>query len=247
LFWPAMLSVSGYNQPTKVNIHGFLTVNGEKMSKSRGTFILARDYAKHLDPDILRYYYASKLSSSLDDIDFSIEDFVNKINSDVLGKFINIASRIGSIVNKKLDGKLSTIDADGQAMLDRMLAPSDAIKDAYDQLETNKGMRMIMECADIANKYIDEQAPWALVKKNLDQAQIVCTVSLNALRILMIYLSPVLTQVTAKLAQFLNIEPQTWDQLGESITNSTIQPYEHILKRLVLDEVNSQLFVNEMA
>jgi methionyl-tRNA synthetase len=247
LFWPAMLSVSGYNQPTKVNIHGFLTVNGEKMSKSRGTFILARDYAKHLDPDILRYYYASKLSSSLDDIDFSIEDFVNKINSDVLGKFINIASRIGSILNKKLDGKLSTIDADGQAMLDRMLAPSDAIKDAYDQLETNKGMRMIMECADIANKYIDEQAPWALVKENPDQAQIVCTVSLNALRILMIYLSPVLTQVTAKLAQFLNIEPQTWDQLGESITNSTIQPYEHILKRLVLDEVNSQLFVNEMA
>ena len=143
-----------------------------------------------------------------------------------------------------MDGKLSTIDADGQAMLDRMLAPADAIKTAYDQLETNKGMRMIMECADIANKYIDEQAPWALVKENPDQAQIVCTVSLNALRILMIYLSPVLTQVTAKLAQFLNIEPQTWDQLGEPIVESTIQPYEHILKRLVLDEVNSQLFVN---
>ena len=242
LFWPAMLTVAGYDVPTKVNIHGFLTVNGEKMSKSRGTFILARDYAKHLDPDIIRYYYASKLSASLEDIDFNTEDFVNKVNSDVLGKFINIASRIGSIVNKKLDGQLASVDTDGQQMLDQMVSFADSIKDAYQDLETNKCMRMIMECADIANKYIDAQAPWALVKDDPAAAQVVCTNALNALRILMIFLAPVLPVLTQKLADFLGIQPQNWSQLSENIGASKIQPYEHLLKRLTLDDVNSAIF-----
>ncbi|MBL6723431.1 MAG: methionine--tRNA ligase [Candidatus Margulisbacteria bacterium] len=237
LFWPAMLAVSGFNQPKKVHIHGFLTVNGEKMSKSRGTFILARDYAKLLNPDILRYYYAAKLSSSMDDIDFNLEDFVQRINSDVLGKFINIGSRIGAIVTKKLDGQLSTIDAEGLALLDDILAMSDAISDAYQSLDTHKGMRMIMQCAELANKYIDDKAPWALVKDNADAARVVCTVALNALRILCIYLAPVMPGVTQQLFSFLGVSSQHWAQLPQHITNATLAPYEHVLKRLTLDDV----------
>lgn len=242
LFWPAMLDVAGFNKPAKVNIHGFLTVNGEKMSKSRGTFILARDYAAHFNTDALRYYYAAKLSSSMDDIDFNTEDFVNKINSDVLGKFVNIASRIGSIVNKKLNAQLSTIDQNGQDVLDQMLAKSDQIKSCYDSLNTNKGMRLIMECADIANKYIDEKAPWALVKEDEDAARVVCTVALNAFRILMIYLAPVLPELTKKLASFLNLSNQNWSELDSYIQDISINPYEHVLKRLILEDVNKLLF-----
>lgn len=237
LFWPAMLAVSGFNQPKKVHIHGFLTVNGEKMSKSRGTFILARDYAKILNPDILRYYYAAKLSSSMDDIDFNLEDFVQRINSDVLGKFINIGSRIGAIVTKKLDGQLSTIDDEGQALLNDILAMSDAISDAYQSLDTHKGMRMIMQCAELANKYIDDKAPWALVKDDADAARVVCTVALNALRMLCIYLSPVMPGVTQQLFSFLGVSPQHWAQLPQHITNATLAPYEHVLKRLTLDDM----------
>ena len=242
LFWPAMLKVAGYDVPTKVNVHGFLTVNGEKMSKSRGTFILARDYAKNLDPDILRYYYAAKLSSGMDDIDFNVEDFVNKINSDVLGKFINIASRIGSIVTKKLDGQLSTIDDEGRLILQEMLQYSDEIRADYNDLETNKCMRLIMQCADIANKYIDSKAPWSLVKQDQIQARIVCTVALNALRILMIYLSPVLPVITKKLTDFLSIDSQGWTDLNQHLEQFTIAPYQHILKRLDLAQVNSHFF-----
>jgi methionyl-tRNA synthetase len=221
-----------------VHIHGFLTVNGEKMSKSRGTFILARDYAKLLNPDILRYYYAAKLSSSMDDIDFNLEDFVQRINSDVLGKFINIGSRIGAIVTKKLDGQLSTIDAEGQALLNDMLAMSDAISDTYQLLDTHKGMRMIMQCAELANKYIDDKAPWALVKNDAHAARVVCTAALNALRILCIYLAPVMPGVTQQLFSFLGVSPQPWAQLPQHITHATLAPYEHVLKRLTLDDVS---------
>ncbi|MEK9726601.1 MAG: methionine--tRNA ligase [Candidatus Margulisiibacteriota bacterium] len=237
LFWPAMLSVAGYNVPKKVNVHGFLTINGEKMSKSRGTFILARDYADHLDPDILRYYYAAKLSSSMDDIDFNAVDFVNKVNSDVLGKFINIASRIGSIVTKKLAGKLSFIDDDGHHILTQMLRAKEQIITHYNDLETHKCMRKIMECADLMNKYIDEKAPWALVKDDPNQAQVVCTTALNGLRILMIYLSPVMPKIVEKLASFLNIEVQSWESLSMHLLDTDIAPYEHILKRLTVDDL----------
>jgi methionyl-tRNA synthetase len=198
---------------------------------------LARDYAKILNPDILRYYYAAKLSSSMDDIDFNLEDFVQRINSDVLGKFINIGSRIGAIVTKKLDGQLATIDAQGQALLNDILAMSDAISDAYQSLDTHKGMRMIMQCAELANKYIDDKAPWALVKDDADAARVVCTAALNALRILCIYLAPVMPGVTQQLFSFLGVSPQHWAQLPQHITNATLAPYEHVLKRLTLDDV----------
>lgn len=244
LFWPAMLEVAGFNQPKKVHIHGFLTVNGEKMSKSRGTFILARDYAQQLDTDILRYYYASKLTSSMDDIDFNLEDFVTKINSDVLGKFVNIASRTGSIVTKKLDGQLGDLESDGQVMLDSLLAAADDIKVAYDGLETNKCMRRIMECADLANKYIDEKAPWALVKDDPEAARQVCCVALNALRILSIYLSPVLPIITEKLFAFLNLPQQQWADLSVHLTQATVQPYQHVLKRLTLEDVEKLILAN---
>jgi methionyl-tRNA synthetase len=243
LFWPAMLSVAKFNQPKKVHVHGFLTVNGEKMSKSRGTFILARDYAKHLNTDLLRYYYAAKLTSSIDDIDFSIEDFVNKVNSDVLGKFVNIASRIGSIVNKKLGGTLAKVDAEGQGILDEMLAHAAQIEAAYIALETNKCMRLIMQCAEIANKYIDTKAPWGMVSEQPDQARAVCTTALNCLRVLMIYLGPVIPTVVQQLEQFLSTEHQSWAQLQDNIEDISLQPYEHVLKRLTVDEANQALGV----
>ena len=244
LFWPAMLAVSGFQHPKKVHIHGFLTVNGEKMSKSRGTFILARDYADELDPDILRYYYAAKLSASMEDIDFSLEDFVHRINSDVLGKFINIASRIGAIVNKKLAGRLSIIDDEGAALLNNIMGHSDHIQSAYDALETNKCMRLIMECAEMANKYIDDKAPWAMVKEDEEAARIVCTVALNALRMLNIYLSPVCPNITQKLFDFLGVSGQSFGELSLNLENAKIQPYDHVLHRLKLEDVTSLITPN---
>ncbi|MGA0241432.1 MAG: methionine--tRNA ligase [Candidatus Marinamargulisbacteria bacterium] len=232
LFWPAMLSVSGYQLPKKVHVHGFLTVNGEKMSKSRGTFILARDYARQLNPDSLRYYYAAKLSPSMDDIDFSINDFVTKINSDVLGKYINIASRIGAIVNQSLNGTLGTIDDDGHTLLNTIRSHRETIQTSYDTLNTNRGMRQIMAGADLANQYIDTHAPWALVKTDPEQARIVCTVALNALRLLTIYLMPVMPDITRKIHAFLNNTATQWDTLNQTIESTRIQPYTHILKRL---------------
>lgn len=241
LFWPAMLHVSGYNQPTNVHVHGFLTVNGEKMSKSRGTFILAKNYAAVLHPDILRYYYASKLSASMDDIDLNVMDFVQKINSDVLGKFINIASRVGSIVVKKLDAMLTEMDDDGIVLIQQLLSYSDSIQLLYETLDTKRCMRDIMDCADLVNKYIDSNAPWALVSENKQRAQSVCTTALNALRLLMIYLRPVMPQIVSDLSAFLQIEPQDWRNLEDHLVHAQILSYQHVLKRLDVDVVLQSL------
>jgi methionyl-tRNA synthetase len=181
LFWPAMLSVSDYSLPKKVHVHGFLTVNGEKMSKSRGTFILASQYLQHLNPEFLRYYYASKLTESMDDIDFNTQDFLYKVNSDVLGKVINIASRLGSILNKKCHNRLTKIEETDKSLLLKIREKSSIIAGYYDSLDYNKAMKEIMLCADLANQYIDSKEPWQLVKTSVNEAEQVCTTGLNAL------------------------------------------------------------------
>jgi methionyl-tRNA synthetase len=237
LFWPAMLSVSDFKQPTCVNVHGFLTVNGQKMSKSRGTFIKARTYLDHLNPEFLRYYYASKLSTHIDDIDLNLEDFVYKTNSDVLGKFINIASRLASIVTKKLDGRLGTVDDDGQSLLTTIKDLSPEIQTCFDKRQFQKATKLIMGAADLVNKYIDTHAPWALVKEDKEKARVVCTVGLNALLKLIIYLKPILPQICSQLESFMNVSNLTYDDLSTTLENHQINKYAHVAQRLELDDV----------
>ncbi|RAP37188.1 methionine--tRNA ligase [Candidatus Marinamargulisbacteria bacterium SCGC AAA071-K20] len=239
LFWPAMLSVGGYKQPEKVNIHGFLTVNGEKMSKSRGTFILAKDFGEKVNPEFLRYFYAAKLNGGLDDLDLNLDDFLVKINSDVLGKFINIGSRLGSILHKKLDGQLSSLSEDGEALLTEIRAKADDIKTAYETLDFNKAMRLIMGCADLANKYIDAKAPWAMVKVDPDAAKQVCTDGLNAFRLLAIYLQPVLPEISEKIKEYLCSPDFTWESINDTLSYQSVNPYEHLAGRLQKEDLDT--------
>jgi methionyl-tRNA synthetase len=237
LFWPAMLHVGGYQLPKRVNVHGFLTVNGEKMSKSRGTFILARDYAEHLNPEFLRYYYASKLTPSVDDLDFSTQDFTNKINSDVLGKVINIASRLSSLIQKYGDGNLGKVTEEGKTLLTKIRNNASQIADYYESLEFNKAMKLVMECAASVNHYIDSTAPWSVAKTDKETAVSLCTDGINACRYLMIYLKPVLPEIVSGMESQLNSKPFTWRDLDDVIENLNINPYQHLASRFVLEDV----------
>lgn len=240
LFWPAMLSAAKYQLPSKVNIHGFLTVNGEKMSKSRGTFVLADRYLDVCDPEFLRYYYASKLSATAEDLDLNLEDFVLKNNSDVVGKLINIGSRLGSIVHKKLDGRLTQVEGEAKPILDSILGLQSEIVECYETLQYAKAMRLIMDSADKLNKYIDSMAPWSVVKEDGVKAAEICTAGLNGLRILAVYLTPVLPRITDDIARYLNCS-LAFATVGEPLENHAIQPYVHIAQRLELDIVKTIL------
>jgi methionyl-tRNA synthetase len=232
-----MLTVSGFKTPTKVNVHGFLTVNGEKMSKSRGTFILAKTYLETLDPAFLRYYYASKLSGKMDDLDLSLDDFLYKVNSDVVGKVVNIGSRLGAIVHKKLSGSLTTVDPDGHALLEQIRATQSDIEVAYEALDYHKAMRQIMACADLANQYIDQSAPWQVAKEDPEKATQLCTTGLNALRYLMIYLKPVLPTIASGVETFLNISPLAWGDIETVLEDHEINLYQHLASRLTADDL----------
>ena len=237
LFWPAMLSASDFQLPKHIHVHGFLTVNGEKMSKSRGTFILAKTYLEHLNPEFLRYYYAAKLSDSLDDIDLNLEDFQARVNADVINKLINIGSRLASILHKKCDGKLTEIDPDGTALLEEITSAKDSISDHYNSLNTHKAMRLIMSLADKTNTYIDTKAPWSVVKENPQEAAMICTTGLNALRLLTLYLEPVLPALSSKIYAFLKCEGGSWDLLTQRLTEHSIEVYQHLGKRLELSDL----------
>ncbi|MEK9657634.1 MAG: methionine--tRNA ligase [bacterium] len=232
LFWPVLLKTGGFRLPDRVNVHGFLTVNGEKMSKSKGTFILANDFADNYEPELLRYYYASKLSAKTDDIDLNMHDFVLKCNSDVLGKVLNIGSRLASILNKKCNQRLTTLCPEGENLLKTLRAESDSIKAHYEAINTQKATQCMMALADQVNGYIDQKAPWALVKENQSDAEKVCTTGLNALYILAVYLQPILPIFTQKITQFLNVSIHSWDDHLQTFENHPIKPYEHIMKRL---------------
>lgn len=233
LFWPAMLHGAGLRTPSGVFAHGFLTVNGQKMSKSRGTFITARTYLDHLNPEYLRYYFAAKLSARVEDIDLNLEDFSQRVNSDLVGKFVNIASRCAKFISSRFDGRLGE-SLDRPGLIDEMAAEAEAIAGAFDQREFSRAVRIIMALADKANQYIDERKPWELAKQAGREAEVqaVCTTGINAFRLLMLYLKPVLPATAEKVEAFLRIEPLCWADAGSVLLDHAIAAYEPLLTRV---------------
>ena len=233
LFWPAMLHGAGFRTPTAVFCHGFLTVNGQKMSKSRGTFIRARDYLDHLNPEALRYYFAAKLGSGVDDIDLNLDDFVQRVNADLVGKLVNIASRCAGFLTKRFDGALA--DALPRADLHaQFVEAGDVIAEHYEGREYSQAMRQIMALADQANQYIDEARPWVLIKEPARAAEVqgICTQGLDLFRILVIYLAPVLPRLAERAAAFLNRGELHWEARREPLTGATVRPYEALMTRI---------------
>jgi methionyl-tRNA synthetase len=239
LFWPAMLEGAGYRKPTSVYAHGFVTVNGAKMSKSKGTFIKGRTYLEHLNPEYLRYYYAAKLTSRIDDLDLNLEDFAQRVNSDLVGKVVNIASRCASFITKRFDGMLST-SIDNQALADEVMAAGDSIAAHYESRDFGRGMREIMALADKVNEYIAIKEPWQLVKDESKQQEVqdICSLGINMFRTLMIYLKPVLPVLADSTAEFLNDE-LIWDGHKTLLTNHKINKFKALLQRVDMDKVNA--------
>jgi methionyl-tRNA synthetase len=246
LFWPATLEFSGHRKPTQIFAHGFLTVNGEKMSKSRGTFITARSYLDHIkNPEYLRYYYAAKLNSSMEDIDLSLDDFVARVNSDLVGKYINIASRTAGFINKRFAGKL--VAASDGAVSEMKLASS-AIISAYEAREYGKALREIMRLADVANGYVADCAPWVMAKDEAKttELQVVCSNALEMFRLLTLYLKPVLPKLAAEVEQFLNTEPLIWASVNNSFqTGHTINEYQHLITRIDIKNIDAMTEANK--
>lgn len=241
LFWPAMLSGAGYRTPTAVCVHGYLTINNEKMSKSRGTFITARTYLDHLNPEYLRYFYAAKLTNRVDDLDLNLEDFAQKVNSDLVNKVINIASRCANFV-KKSGGTLSTENT-APELTQQFIEAGGKIATHYENREFAKAMREIMALADLANTYINDQAPWALAKQE-EQAQNVldiCTVGINLFRLLMIYLKPVTPGLTAKAEAYLNVETLSWQDSQHLLLSHSVNKFKPLMQRVELDKVNAMV------
>jgi methionyl-tRNA synthetase len=233
LFWPAILQSAGFRTPTAIFAHGYLTINGQKMSKSRGTFIKARTYLNHLDPEYLRYYFAAKLTNRIDDIDLNFDDFMQRINSDLVGKIINIASRLSPFIHKKFGGRLAD-QLHQKELFAKLTEAETSIAEKYEEREYSKAIREIMELADITNQYIDEQKPWTLAKdeNNLALVQMVCTQGLNMFRVLIIYLKPILPNLTEKVEQFLNCAPLTWSSVNEVLLDHTINPFVPLMQRI---------------
>ncbi|WP_268797574.1 methionine--tRNA ligase [Pseudomonas huanghezhanensis] len=233
LFWPAMLEGSGLRKPTGINVHGYLTVNGQKMSKSRGTFIKARTYLDHLSPEYLRYYYAAKLGRGVDDLDLNLDDFVQKVNSDLIGKVVNIASRCAGFIHK---GNAGVMVADNAApeLTDAFLAAAPSIADAYEARDFARAMREIMGLADRANAYIADKAPWSLAKQEgkQDEVQAVCALGINLFRQLVIFLKPVLPLLAADAERFLNVAPLTWDDHKTLLSNHQLNPFQALMTRI---------------
>ena len=240
LFFPAMLLKSNFRQPNGVFIHGFLTVDSEKMSKSRGTFILARTYHEILDPEYLRYYFAAKLSTGIDDIDLNLEDFQQRTNSDLVGKFINIGSRIANFINKDFNNKLSSTLHE-ESLVQEFIDRSSIVSEAYEKREFSKAIREIMDLADKANQYIDKMEPWNLIKeeKNKELVQSVCTTSLNLFRLLTIMLNPVIPNVCSRIYSFLKINEPLWNDMGKVITNHEIATYQPLLIRIEKEQIEN--------
>ncbi|MEL4484633.1 methionine--tRNA ligase [Shewanella algae] len=240
LFWPAMLKGAGYRQPSSVYAHGYVTVNGAKMSKSKGTFIKARTYLDHLDPEYLRYYYAAKLSSRIDDLDLNLEDFAARVNSDLVGKLVNLASRTAGFIVKRFDAKLAKVE--DNSLAESFLAKQELIAELYEGREYGKAMREIMALADIANAYVADEAPWQLVKneETLARAHQVCSVALNLFRILVTYLKPVLPRLAADVEAFLKLE-LSWNGLALDMAGHQINPFKPMMQRIELDKVNAMV------
>jgi len=233
MFWPAMLHGAGFRKPTAVYCHGFLTVDGQKMSKSRGTFIMARTYLEHLNPEYLRYYFAAKLGPGIDDIDLNLEDFTTRVNSDLVGKLVNIASRCAGFINKRFDSKLAPKLSD-ETLSGQYLEAAETIAGYYENREFGKAMRDIMALADKANQYIDEKRPWVTIKdeKRVTEVQDVCSVGLNCFRQLVILLKPVLPRLAAQAEAFLNVENLSWANLADNLLDHEINRFQPLMTRI---------------
>jgi len=247
LFWPATLEFSEHRKPTQIFAHGFLTVNGEKMSKSRGTFITARSYLDHIkNPEYLRYYYAAKLNSTMEDIDLNLEDFVARVNSDLVGKYINIASRTAGFINKRFAGQLNP--SANNAVVAEIKASANAIAESYAEREYGKALREIMRLADVANGFVAEKAPWVMAKQEGQDAvlQEVCSDALEMFRLLTLYLKPVLPKLAGEIEQFLNIAPLTWDAVASSLSpQHRINAYEHLITRVEGKQIEAMTEANK--
>ena len=238
LFWPAILKGADYRTPTAIHTHGFLTVNGQKMSKSRGTFIKANTFLQHLSADYLRYYFATKLNDKMEDIDLNWEDFRLRINSDLVGKYINIASRCAGFISKKFNGVLSSKVADPN-FFKEFSQEATAIAELYEKRDFNRAMREIMRLADQANQYIAEKAPWTLAKDEtqLPQIQAICTMGINLFRLLTLYLKPVLPELSEKVEAFLNITPLTWSAHTQPLLNHKINKFKPLIQRIDEEQI----------
>ncbi len=232
LFWPSMLEGAGFRKPTKVNVHGYVTVNGAKMSKSKGTFIKASTYLNHLDPECLRYYYAAKLNSRIDDLDLNLDDFVARVNADVVNKLVNLASRNAGFIAKRFDGKLAATCAEPELYAEFANA-SASISEAYEAREFSRAIREIMALADKANRYVDEKAPWVLAKQEGADAELqaVCSVGINLFRVLMAYLKPVMPLLAERAEAFLG-KTLSWDGVAQPLTNHQLTPFKALFSRI---------------
>ncbi|QSE73624.1 methionine--tRNA ligase [Aeromonas media] len=232
LFWPAMLEGAGFRKPTKVNVHGYVTVNGAKMSKSKGTFIKASTYLKHLDPECLRYYYAAKLNSRIDDLDLNLEDFVSRVNADVVNKLVNLASRNAGFIAKRFDGKLADSCSEPE-LYNEFASARASIADAYEAREFSRAIREIMALADKANRYVDDKAPWVIAKQEGADAQLqdVCSVGINLFRVLMAYLKPVMPHLAERAEAFLG-ETLSWEGVAKPLTHHQLAPFKALFSRI---------------
>jgi methionyl-tRNA synthetase len=245
LFWPATLEYSGHRTPTQVFAHGFLTVNGEKMSKSRGTFITARSYLDHVkNPEYLRYYYAAKLNGSMEDIDLNLEDFVARVNSDLVGKYINIASRTAGFIAKKFDNKIIPAQ---HAVIDDMRAAAPAIAEAFTARDFARALREVMKLTDAANAYVAEAAPWVVAKDESKSPELhaICSNALEMFRLLTIYLKPVLPNIAAAVEAFFDVGPLQWADAAFGLGSQTIQPYSHMVTRLEGKRIEAMVEANK--
>jgi methionyl-tRNA synthetase len=241
LFWPAMLIGAAFKTANRLFIHGFLTVNGEKMSKSRGTFIKASTYLKHLNPEYLRYYYASKLTGGIEDIDLSAHDFVNKINSNLVGKLANLASRSVPMITKKFDGQLGQLDDQGRKLIRKLTASKEQIVENYENLNYAAVVRTIIALADEANRYVEQNQPWATVKTDLEKTRTTLTAVINAVRILTIYLKPILPKYAEKVEEFLNVDELRFADVETVLQNHTINDFKRLVERIDKSEVDAMI------
>jgi methionyl-tRNA synthetase len=252
LFWPAMLQHAGFRTPTKLFAHGFLTVNGEKMSKSRGTFITASSYVAHIrNTEYLRYYYAAKLNGTMEDLDLSLDDFVAKVNSDLIGKYINIASRTAGFISKKFDGQLASQagikDARANELMLTFVSDAQFIAECYEARDFGKAIREIMRLADLANEYVNDKAPWVLSKQDGQELalQEACSVSLNLFRLLTLYLKPILPMLAKEVESFLNIDALTWANAGDLLFSHRINEYKHLMTRIDPKSITALVAANQ--
>ncbi|HGO7511861.1 methionine--tRNA ligase [Neisseria meningitidis] len=248
LFWPAMLHFSGHRAPTGVYAHGFLTVDGQKMSKSRGTFITAKSYLEQgLNPEWMRYYIAAKLNSKIEDIDLNLQDFISRVNSDLVGKYVNIAARASGFIAKRFEGCLK--DVADSALLAKLTAQSEAIAECYESREYAKALRDIMALADIVNEYVDANKPWELAKQEGQDERLheVCSELINAFTMLTAYLAPVLPKVAENAAKFLNLEAITWANTRETLGKHSINKYEHLMQRVEQKQVDDLIEANKQS